>query len=286
MSTPSNLPPSLILPGSGPAPQSTQPAFVARPSGLLVPSGTTPTPAAPAAPANSGFFQRLIAALRRGRVQIESSFVGTVLMASVVAVDVAAVANLGDPELFYEKRDAWMATKDSVETSRSEVWNSWTDNIATNWSGDAASIVETNIRFKTNGLFGALGDVGWEMSSAMNKQAKEVLEYDFSVLSIVLASGPVFQKLWAMRSHPVGLVMLLTQGGIYVGLLANLITQFADLLVANDSALYEVKGKLNNMRATFYEDGDPNKGILNFNLSANISDPDLTENLWVPMGEN
>ncbi|GAA1693655.1 hypothetical protein AB0C27_23835 [Nonomuraea sp. NPDC048882] len=279
MSTPSNQPPKLVVPGQNTPPAGTQQLHIANRSGNIArtvqvtPAGARPDP---------GFYRRLIGQLNIARQPTRQAMVLSGLGVAALALDVAATLNVGNPFLFSSRRDTWKEMSGSLEGNRSNMWRGYFDDIAPNWKGDAAEMLQQYVRFNVNGLFSQLGKVSDDMSGAMQTQFKEVAEYDLSVLGLYAGSAPVFRALAGMSAHPVGRAALLSYLGIWAGALGNLLKQFADIYVTNEGELNKLELRLNDLLGAFYNSGKPEQGARELNISPQIQHQDR----WVPMEES
>ncbi|MEV4104970.1 hypothetical protein AB0J42_32420 [Nonomuraea sp. NPDC049649] len=282
MTTPPNQPPKLVVPGQTTPPQGTQPLYLADNRGTVtrtvqVPPAVTRT--------DPGFFKRLVTQLNPLRQTTRGAMLLSGLGVAALAMDVAATANLGNPFLFYDRRETWKEMSGSLEGGKWNVWRGYFDDVAPNWKGQASSMLNQYVRFNVTGLFDQLGKVGDEMSGAMHNQFKEVLEYDLSVLGLYAGSAPILRALAAMSAHPVGRVALMTQVGVFTTALGNLVKQFADVYNSYEGDLNKLELKLNDLRGAFYRSGDPDLGPRDLGLSSTIEDPGRTGDLWVPAPE-
>jgi hypothetical protein len=279
MTTPSNQPPKLIVPGRTTPPTGTQQLHLANSSGTV----TRTVPVAPAATPKTdpGFFRRLIGQLNILRQPTRQAMMMSGLGSAALALDVAATLNVGNPFLFYSRRDTWKEMSGALEGNRSNLWRGYFDNISPNWSGHASEMLQQYVRFNVNGLFSQLGKVSDDMSGAMHAQFKEVAEYDLSVLGLYAGSAPILRTLAAMSTHPVGRAALMAQVGVFTGALGNLLKQFADIYVTNEGELNKLELKLNDLRGAFYNSGNPDLGARDLNLSPNIEN----KNIWDPATE-
>ncbi|MFG1941922.1 hypothetical protein [Nonomuraea sp. NPDC048826] len=275
------------------------------PSELVVPGRTTPPPGVqqlhltdtrgnvtrtvqvpPAATrTDPGFFKRLVTQLNPLRQTTRGAMLLSGLGGAALAMDVAATANLGNPFLFYDRRETWKEMSGSLEGDRANLWRGYFDDVSPHWKGQAAGMLQQYIRFNVNGLFGQLGKVGDEMSGAMHGQFKEVLEYDLSVIGLYAGSAPILRTLASMSAQPVARVALMTQVGVFTTALGNLVKQFADVYNSYEGDLNKLELKLNDLRGAFYESGDPGRGARDLRLSPTIEDPAAVRDLWVPAGE-
>ncbi|HLU70646.1 MAG TPA: hypothetical protein VKZ82_00575, partial [Nonomuraea sp.] len=102
--TPPNQPPKLVVPGQTTPPQGTQPLYLADNRGTVtrtvqVPPAVTRT--------DPGFFKRLVTQLNPLRQTTRGAMLLSGLGVAALAMDVAATANLGNPFLFYDRRETW-----------------------------------------------------------------------------------------------------------------------------------------------------------------------------------
>ncbi|MEV4168417.1 hypothetical protein [Nonomuraea sp. NPDC049709] len=283
MSTPSSQPPRLIIPGQGTAPQATQQLHIANSNGTVARTVQVPPAAARTDP---GFYKRLVTQLNPLRQSTRGAMLMSGLGVAALGLDVAATLNLGNPFLFYDRRETWKEMSGSLEGNRSNLWRGYFDNVSPHWKGHASEMLQQYIRFNVNGLFGQLGKVSDDMSSTMHSQFKEVLEYDLSVFGLYAASAPILRTLTSMSAHPVGRAALMTQVGVFMGALGNLVKQFGDIYLANEGSLNSLELRLNDLRGAFYQSGNPDLGPRDLNLASTIDDPDRVQDLWVPATEN
>ncbi|MFE3455697.1 hypothetical protein ACFXJ8_42990 [Nonomuraea sp. NPDC059194] len=201
---------------------------------------------------------------------------------AVLALDVAATLNLGNPFLFYDRREQWKDIAGLLEGNRSDLWRSYFDDIAPHWNGNAVETLQQYIRFNINGLYSQLGKISGEMSSTMQGQLKEVTEYDLSVFGLYAASAPVLRAVAAMSLNPVGRVALMTTVAAFTGALGNIVKQFADVYYSYDSDLNKLELKLNELKGAFYQSGNPAMGPRALNLTPTIEDPTRVSKNWIP----
>ncbi|MFD2355679.1 hypothetical protein ACFSTC_50020 [Nonomuraea ferruginea] len=270
--------PRLILPGQTTPPQGTQQLHLANNHGNVTRTVQVPPAATRTDP---GFFKRLVTQLNPLRQTTRGAMMLSGLGLGALAMDVAATANLGNPFLFYDRRETWKEMSGSLEGNRSNLWRGYFGDISPNWNGQAAGMLQQYVRFNVNGLFSQLGKVSDEMSGTMHGQYKEVLEYDLSVMGLYAASAPILRTLAAMSAHPVAKVALATQVGVFTTALGNLVKQFADIYNSYEGDLNKLELKLNDLRGAFYNSGDPNLGARELNLSDTIEDATV-DDMWVP----
>jgi hypothetical protein len=280
MSTPSGEPPKLIVPGST-TPVANQQLYVSNAGGTVQRTVTV----APKPRTDPGFYKRLITELNPLRQSNRAAMAVSGLGVAALALDVAATLNLGNPFLFYDRREQWKSMAGLLEGSRSDLWRAFFDDISPNWKGQARDTLQQYVRFNVNGLYGQLGKITDEMSGAMHGQYKEVLEYDLSVFGLYATSAPILRTVAAMSAHPVGRVALMTQVGLFMSAAGNLVKQFADVYNSYEGTLNKLELKLNDLRGAFYRSGNPALGARDLHLTPAISDPAQLENYWVPMSK-
>ncbi|MEV0195786.1 hypothetical protein [Nonomuraea sp. NPDC050691] len=277
MTVPSGEPPKLILPGPT-APTGDQRLYVTNANGAVQRTITvSPTPRT-----DPGFYRRLIQGLNPLRQSSRAAMALSGLGLAALALDVAATLNAGNPFLFSLRRDLWKDMAGALEGSRSDLWRSFFDDITPYWQGLAAQNLQQYIRFNVNGLYGQLGKISGAMSSTMNSQYKEVMEYDLSVFGLYAASAPILRAVAAMSTHPVGKVALMTQVGVFMSAAGNLVKQFTDVYNSYESELNKLELKLNDLRGAFYRAGNPALGARDLHLTDAIADPDVLDEYWVP----
>jgi len=287
MSTPPSEPGTLFVPGrpaSGP-----KELYITDSSGnvqravSVAPAGSADTAAASAATrTDPGFFRSLVKALNPLRQQTRTASAMSGLGIAALALDVAATLNLGNPFLFYDRREVWKEMGGRLESGRSDIWFSYFQDVSPNWKGQAADLLGRRVRFNTTVLYEKLHGVTGEMSGAMHSQFKEVLEYDLSVFGLYAASAPVLRTLAAMSAHPAGRVALISQAGVFVSALGNLVKQFADIYMAYESDLNKMEQKLNDVRAAFYHQGDPARGRRDLTLTPAVAERANIHDYWQP----
>ncbi|MET8002916.1 hypothetical protein [Nonomuraea glycinis] len=273
---------------------------MADPPKLIVPGQSTPTAAggqlhianargavqrtvnvAPPVRTDPGFFKRLISELNPLRQTTRGAMAISGLGVAALALDVAATLNLGNPFLFYDRREQWKDLAGMLEGSRSDLWRSFFDDISPNWKGQAVQTLQQYVRFNVNGLYSQLDKMSGEMSGAMHGQYKEVLEYDLSVFGLYATSAPMLRTVAALSAHPVGKVALMTQVGLFMSAAGNLVKQFADVYNSYEGDLNKLELKLNNLRGAFYKSGSPDLGARELNLTPAIADPLRLKEYWV-----
>ncbi|MEV0145034.1 MULTISPECIES: hypothetical protein [unclassified Nonomuraea] len=277
MTVPSGEPPKLILPGQT-APTADQQLHVTDARGTVQRTVTV----APKTRTDPGFYKRLITELNPLRQSNRAAMAVSGLGVAALALDVAATLNLGNPFLFYDRREQWKDMAGRLEGSRSDLWRSFFDDITPNWTGQAVQTLQQYIRFNVNGLYGQLGKISGAMSSTMHGQYKEVLEYDLSVFGLYATSAPILRAVATMSAHPVGRVALMTQVGLFMSASGNLVKQFADVYNSYESDLNKLELKLNDLRGAFYRSGDPALGARDLHLTPAIEDPTLLDEYWIP----
>ncbi|MET9067301.1 hypothetical protein [Streptosporangium sandarakinum] len=282
MSTPSGEPPKLVMPGAN-APTTDRQLHITNANGTVQRTVTvSPNPTAVPQPrTDPGFYRRLIAELNPLRQTTRSAMAISGLGLAALAIDVVATLNLGNPFLFYDRREQWKDMSGLLEGHRTNLWRSFFDDIAPNWSGRAVETLQQYIRFNVNGLYSQLGKISDEMSGVMHGQYKEVLEYDLSVFGLYATSAPMLRTVATMSAHPVGRVALMTQVGLFMSAAGNLVKQFADVYNSYESDLNKLELKLNDLRGAFYESGDPALGARDLHLTPRIEDPARLGTYWV-----
>ncbi len=217
-------PPKLIVPGQAPAAGGQ--LHIANAGGAVQRTVTVPAPQPRTDP---GFYKRLISELNPRRQITRSASVISGLGVAALALDVAATLNLGNPFLFYDRREQWKEMAGQLEGGRSDLWRSFFDEVSPNWKGHAVDTLQRYIRFNVDILYNKLGEVSKEMSGAMHSQYKEVLEYDLSVFGLYATSAPVLRTVATLSAHPVGRAALMAQVGLFMSAAGNLVKQFADV---------------------------------------------------------
>ncbi|QYC38710.1 hypothetical protein Nocox_05415 [Nonomuraea coxensis DSM 45129] len=284
MTTPPHQPPNLVVPGQTSVPQGDQRLYLAGRNNAVTGSVQV-KPAAAAVRSDPGFFKRLVTGLNPLRQSTRAAMAMSGLGAAALALDVAATLNLGNPFLFYDRRETWKEMSGALEGNRSNLWRGYFDQISPNWKGTAAEALQQYVRFNVNGLFSQLGKVGDELSGAMHGQYKEVLEYDLSVFGLYATSAPVLRSLASMSTaHPVARVALMTQVGVFSTALGNLVKQFADIYNSYEGDLNKLELKLNDLKGAFYNSGDPTRGARDLHLSPTLADPGRADDMWKPKG--
>lgn len=273
-------PPKLILPGQATPPAGGQ-LYVTNANGTVRRTITV----APQPRTDPGFYKRLISELNPLRQSTRGAMAISGLGVAALALDVAATLNLGNPFLFYDRREQWKDMAGQLEGSRSDVWRSFFDDISPHWRGMAADNLQKYVRFNVDVLYGQLSNVSAEMSGAMHSQFKEVLEYDLSVFGLYATSAPMLRTVAALSAHPVGRVALMTQVGLFVSAAGNLVKQFADVYNSYEGDLNKLELKLNDLRGAFYKSGNPDLGARDLHLTPAISDPFQLKEYWVSASE-
>lgn len=233
-----------------------------------------------------GFFRDLVRALNPLRQQTRTAMAMSGLGIAALALDVAATLNLGNPFLFYDRRELWKEMGGRLESGRSDIWFSYFQDVSPNWKGQAADLLGRRVRFNTTVLYEKLHGITGEMSGSMHGQFKEVLEYDLSVFGLYAASAPILRTLAAMSAHPAGRVALISQAGVFVSALGNLVKQFADIYMAYESDLNKLEMKLNDVRAAFFDGGDPARGPRDLAITPAVADPANIPAYWQPASED
>ncbi|NUW33744.1 hypothetical protein HTZ77_20225 [Nonomuraea sp. SMC257] len=279
-SGPSGEPPKLILPGHT-APPGDRQLHITNAHGTVQRTITI----SPAQPADPGFYRRLLQGLNPLRQSNRAAMAVSGLGVAALALDVAATLNMGNPFLFYLRRELWKDMAGALEGSRSDLWRSFFDDITPNWKGLAQQTLQQYVRFNVNGLYGQLGKISGEMSSTMHSQYKEVMDYDLSVFGLYAASAPLLRAVATMSAHPLGRIALMSQITLFLSGLGNLVKQFADVYTKYESELNKLELKLNDLRGAFYRSGDPARGARDLHLTDAIADPAQVDEYWVPMSK-
>ncbi|SDH82459.1 hypothetical protein [Nonomuraea jiangxiensis] len=278
MSNPSD-PPKLIVPGQTAPSQVPQQLHIANRAGAVQKT----VQVAPAVTrTDPGFFKRLVTGLNPLRQTTRGAIMMSGLGVAALGVDMLATLNLGNPFLFYDRRETWKEMSGALEGNRSNLWRGYFDDISPHWQGQAAEMLQQYVRFNVNGLFSQLGGIGKDMSGAMHSQYKEVLEYDLSVFGMYATTAPILRTLASMSAHPIARAALMTQVGLFMTAGGNLVKQFADIYNSYEGELNKLELKLNDLKGAFYQSGDPNQGPRDLQLSPTISDPQRLSNMWVP----
>ncbi|MEU7886167.1 hypothetical protein AB0B54_11775 [Microbispora bryophytorum] len=287
--------PGRSAPGPGPGPKklyvtdasgNVRRAVSVAPAETAGTGGSGGTAAASAATrTDPGFFRNLVKGLNPLRQQTRTAMAMSGLGGAALALDVAATLNLGNPFLFYDRRELWKEMGGRLESGRSDIWFSYFQDVGPNWKGHAADLLGRRVRFNTTVLYEKLHGVTGEMSGAMHNQFKEVLEYDLSVFGLYAATAPILRTLAAMSAHPAGRVALISQVGVFASALGNLVKQFADVYMACEGDLNKAEQKLNDLRAAFYEEGDPARGRRDLTLTPAVADRAHIHDYWQPVIE-
>jgi hypothetical protein len=257
--------------------------YVTDKSGAVQKTVQVPSKAGPAAAtrADPGFFRKLVSDLNALRHPTRTAMAMSGVGVAALIADAAAVLNLGNPHLYYTRRETWKEMSGHLEGNRLDLWRSFFDDISPNWTGEARQVTQSYIRFNADMLFDRLGKTSDEMSSIMQSQYKEVLEYDLSLFAMYATSGPISRSLVALAAaNPVGKVALVTYVATFGLGLANLIKQFADIYTSNESDLNKVELKLNDLKAAFWKGGDPANGARDLNLPSALTDPQNIHNRY------
>jgi hypothetical protein len=273
----------VATPGSAPpagaaSPVSVPPAGAASGTGA-VEAGT----AASEATAGEGTakFAQLVGRVNTARPVVRGAMAmsGTIF---ALAVDVAATANLGNPWLYYNRRDTWKNLSEGVRGKRRDVRQGVLD--ITDWVGPAKAKMEDYSRFTLDeSLFSSLADTSSELSSVMHGVGSEVTEYDASVATVYATSAPVIRSMMALSAgNPMSTVMLSTYITAFAGTLLNLIKQLWDIYnkAGGDMTAIEAK-QAGALKAAFWQGGDPSGHERDLALpqtltkNANIADPDF-----------
>ncbi|RJL30031.1 hypothetical protein [Bailinhaonella thermotolerans] len=209
----------------------------------------------------AAWFQDLLGVIKPARDRTREGMILSGAGRALLAIDLLAFLNLGDPWIFMERRDDWKAKAAELEAKRSNLWNSFfTADFYPNWQGGARDALETHLRFNVNGLFAGLKKGSTGMSESMQGLNKEIVEYDFSVAALYLGSAAIFNELVSLsRTHPLGRGKLLAQALAVGGVFANTIKQFYDVVASAQGDLNKHQLNFNDLRASFFVDGDTSK---------------------------
>ncbi|MEV4892477.1 hypothetical protein AB0K48_24165 [Nonomuraea sp. NPDC055795] len=218
-----------------------------------------------------GFFKNLVTQMRNHNQPIRLGLAMSGAGAAGGALVVASVLNLGNPFLYYDRRETWKELHGTLKGSAWDVWITYFSEISGNWKGHAVETFQQYLRFKLIGMFDQLGSLAKDLTGTMNSQYKEVLEYDLSAAALWTTSAPVFKALTAMSAHPVGRVALMTQAGVFLTAAGNLLKQFADVYNTHESTLMDLELKLHEVRGIFYTTGQPGSGARDLSVHPDIA---------------
>ncbi|MEV6860986.1 hypothetical protein AB0M44_08270 [Streptosporangium subroseum] len=274
-------PPKLIVPGQAAA-TAPQQLYVTNASGAVPKTMTVKPIGKVGVRTDPGGFKQLVAGINRSSTPIRTGLAVSGLGIVGIALLAAAVMNVGNPFLFSDRRDTWKEMAGLLEGNRSDVWRSYFDDISPNWQGTAATTLQQYIRFNVNGLYSQLDKISGEMSGTMQGQYKEIIEYDLSLVGLLGISKPMFEVLTKMSMHPAGRLALMAHAGAFLGALANLIKQFADVYNSYEGDLNKLELKLNGLKGAFYQGGDPGRGSRDLDLNSPIDDPTHINDNWKP----
>jgi hypothetical protein len=217
-----------------------------------------------------GFFKNVVAQVRSHNHPIRLGLTMSGLGVAGGALVVASVLNLGNPFLFYDRRETWKELHGNLKGAAWDVWITYFSEISGNWKGHAVETLQQYLRFKLIGMFDQLGSIAKDMTGTMHSQYKEVLEYDLSAAALWATAAPIFKALIQMSSHPVGRVALMTQAGVFLTAAGNLLKQFADVYNKYESELKDLELKLHELRGIFYNMGNPDMGARNLHVHPDI----------------
>ncbi|GLW05017.1 hypothetical protein Misp01_01470 [Microtetraspora sp. NBRC 13810] len=247
-------------------------------------AGGAPGRAAPPPPGarpDPGFFKQFFQALNGPRMQIRGAL-GLSGMAVVLALDVLATLNVGNPWLFIARRDTWKELSGAVAGNSNDVWMTWFNDVNPHWTGHAAQQTGYHVRFVQDKLFPQLSSVARDMSDTMNHLRKEVVDYDLWIFTVYAATAPILSALAKMRAHPMGMAAFIAEAGAFGGFVGKLIKEFADVYNAYEGDLNKLEMKLYELRASFYRGGDPARGPRNLDLDPELAERSTIRDYWVP----
>lgn len=273
----------IVGPDGEATPQST--ALVRRPSGSVVrvtPVGTRTDP---------GFFRKLLTNLNPLRQQTRAAMALSGVGLFALAMDVAATLNLGNPFLFYDRRETWKELSGNLKGARSDVWYGFfgqegtgEGGMSSHWTGEAKSALASYIRFNLTGLYDELGKVSDQSSETMNNLYTEVLEYDQSVFGFYATTGPVLWSVAQMSANPMARGILIGAVTTAAGALGFLVKQYMDIFNVYEKQLNQQELKLNELRSLFYNSGDPARGPRStLGLDPTIEAPGNPNDYWKPV---
>ncbi|MFB4292809.1 hypothetical protein ACBI99_34555 [Nonomuraea sp. ATR24] len=219
-----------------------------------------------------GYFKKLITQIRAHNQPIQMGLAVSGFGLAGVALLSASVVNLGNPFLFYDRRETWKEMHDTLKGSAWDVWITFFHEVSPNWKGHAVDTLQQYLRFKLIGMFDQLGAVAKDMSGTMHNQYKEVLGYDMSAAALWAMSAPVFTALTKMSAHPVGRVALMAQAGVFLTAAGNLLKQFADVYNKYESDLNDLQLKINDLEGLFYKMGNPALGTRDLHFDQSVSE--------------
>lgn len=217
-----------------------------------------------------GFFKNVVAQVRSHNKPIRLGLAMSGFGAAGGALVVASVVNLGNPFLFYDRRERWMELHGHLKGSAWDVWITYFSVISGNWKGHAVETLQQYLRFKLIGMFDQLGSIAKDMTGTMNSQYKEVLEYDLSAAAMWATAAPVFKALTKMSAHPVGRVALMTQAGVFLTAAGTMLKQFADVYNKYESELKDLALKLDEVQGIFYKMGNPDMGARDLHVHPDV----------------
>ncbi|WP_203985738.1 hypothetical protein [Sphaerisporangium rufum] len=233
----------------------------------------------------AGSHTRLLAQIALPRQAVRAGMTRSGIGALGLALDVAAVANIGSVSLFGDLRDDWKKIVAELDVSNSDVWRSFFDGVSPNWNGEAKALMERFVRHTTDKIYPMAKDIAAKMSSMMQSQRKEIFEYDVSVALLYLTSGPIFLTLMAASATPAGQFALASFTLAFIAALGNLLKQFADVIAAYESGLNGVEMAVNTMNSMVFTGGDPEKGGRDLKMYRTVTDPaQVDSGFWDPAG--
>jgi hypothetical protein len=220
-----------------------------------------------------GFFRNLLTQVRNHNHPILAGITVAGFGLAGAGLVTASVVNLGNPFLFYDRRETWKEMHDNLKGAAWDVWLTYFGDLSPHWEGHAVGTLQQYLRFKLIGMFDQLGVVAKDMGGTMHSQYKEVLEYDLSCAALWATSAPVFMALTKLSAHPLGRAALITQTGVFLTAAGNLLKQFSDVYNKYEGELNDLAFKLNDLEGLFYKMGNPSMGPRDLHVDPLVSDP-------------
>lgn len=216
-----------------------------------------------------GFFKQLVAQARTQSKPIQAGLALSIVAGIMLVM--ACIANIGNPFLFYDRRERWKDLHGNLKGSAWDVWITYFSEISGNWKGHAVDTLQQYLRFKLIGMFDQLGSLAKDMTNTMNNQYKDVMQYDVSIGALLASAGPMFKTLKTMSAHPGGRIVLLTHAGVFLTAAANLLKQFSDTYNTYESELKDLELKLHEVQGIFYNQGKPDMGVRDLHVHPDVA---------------
>ncbi|WP_327092408.1 hypothetical protein OIE66_17700 [Nonomuraea sp. NBC_01738] len=185
----------------------------------------------------------------------------------------AALANMANPEQYFDDRDTWNTMLTDLKLSAWDVWISYFAEVSPYWNGHASETVQRYLRFQLIGMFDELGRVDAEIGNVLTDLGWEIADYDTKVVELFFKSSTVFTVLLPFGRHPLGRLALGAAAIAFIGYFIDVLQEFLSKIKGLDKNLLGLRHKINELNGLF------SVGDGKLHLQA----PGKDLNLWVPV---